>query len=83
MSIYGSVQPQTLCQIPERDYYSGNVIEGRPTMMVDVAVSASFHNCIRLSLVLEHDQDLLLTIDEAQLLIETLGKAIKAVANAF
>ncbi len=76
MSIYGSIQPRALCEIPERDYYSGEVIEGKPTMMVDVAVSPSFNDCVRLSLVLEGDQDLLLSTDETALLIETLMKAI-------
>ena len=56
MSIYGSIQPKTLCAIPERDYYNGKVEEGHSTAMVDVAVALSWHSCIRLSVV-RHDDD--------------------------
>jgi hypothetical protein len=83
MSIYGSIQPQELCNIPERDRYNGQVVDGRPTMMVDVAVALSWHDCIRLNIVRSDDQILLLTVEEASMLVDTLNKAIGAIKNGF
>lgn len=81
MSIYGSIQPRELCEIPERDYHTGQIIEGHPTMMIDIAVALSWHDCIRMSLIRSSDQELLLTIDEANLLIDTLARAIQTVTR--
>ena len=80
MSIYGSIQPETLCAIPERDYHDGKVEEDHPTAMVDVAVALSWHDCIRLSVVRRDDDNyVLITSDEATTLVETLTRAIQAV----
>jgi hypothetical protein len=81
MSIYGSIQPQELCNIPERDRYNAYPYEGQPTMMVDVALALSWHDCIRLNIVRSDDQVLLLTVEEASILVDTLNKAIGAIKN--
>jgi hypothetical protein len=81
MSIYSSIQPKALCEILERDRYNGQVVDGRPTMMVDVAVALSWHDCIRLDIVRSDDQILLLTVEEASMLVDTLNKAIGAIKN--
>jgi hypothetical protein len=81
MSIYKSIQPQELCNIPERDTYNAYPYEGLTPMMVDVAVALSWHDCIRLDIVRSDDQILLLTVEEASMLVDTLNKAIGAIKN--
>ena len=75
MSIWCSIHPSTLDEIPQRDEHTGDPIGG-DTIGVDVAYTWS--PVIRLSIYgAGYDSEVLITADEVQELIRMLTEAVE------
>ena len=84
MSIWCSIHPSTLDEIPQRDRYTGDPIDGLVPIGVDVATATSWNNLVRLSIYGGgYDQataeagEVLITADEVHELIRMLTEAVE------
>lgn len=78
MSVWSSVfvNDDPLLEIPERDYYSCDVLDG----VGSIDLATTWHECIRFCVDYpKGENQLLLTVDEARALIDRLTTAIARV----